>query len=177
MHLEGSCHCGAVKFSLESHEPVPYQRCYCGICRKTQGGGGYSINLGGDATTLHVDGREHVRVYQAMIDKGGTKTKSRHERHFCGECGSHLWAFNPRWPELVHPVASAIDTPLPLPPSFVHMMVGSKAPWIDVGVDVDVGVGVGTEIPGHPDDVCFVEYPAQSLASWHRDHGFEAPQG
>jgi hypothetical protein len=166
MHLEGSCHCGAVKFSLDSHEPVPYQRCYCGICRKTQGGGGYLVNIGGDATTLHVDGREHVRVYQAMIDKGGALTKSRHERHFCGECGSHLWAFNSRWPELVHPVASAIDTPLPLPASNVHMMLGSKAAWIDVEV--------GVEIPGRPDDVCFAEYPAQSLASWHREHGFEA---
>ncbi|NWC98411.1 GFA family protein, partial [Pseudomonas sp. P7779] len=49
MQLEGSCHCGAVSFSLESAHPYPYQRCYCSICRKTQGGGGYAINLGGDA--------------------------------------------------------------------------------------------------------------------------------
>jgi hypothetical protein len=47
MHLEGSCHCGAVSFSLTSEHPYPYQRCYCSICRKTQGGGGYSINICG----------------------------------------------------------------------------------------------------------------------------------
>ena len=35
MKLEGSCHCGAVRFSVESHEPVPFMRCYCSICRKT----------------------------------------------------------------------------------------------------------------------------------------------
>lgn len=58
MHLEGSCHCGEVTFSLDSAHPYPYQRCYCSICRKTQGGGGYAINLGGDATTLKVRGRK-----------------------------------------------------------------------------------------------------------------------
>ncbi|MCL7942209.1 hypothetical protein M8009_18170 [Halomonas sp. ATCH28] len=33
MLLEGSCHCGAVHFRVDS--PHPYQRCYCSICRKT----------------------------------------------------------------------------------------------------------------------------------------------
>ena len=46
MQLEGSCHCQAVRFSVESHEPYPFMRCYCSICRKTAGGGGYAINLG-----------------------------------------------------------------------------------------------------------------------------------
>lgn len=166
MHLEGSCHCRAVTFSLESHESAPYQCCYCSICRKTQGGGGYLINLGGDATTLRVEGREHVRVYQAMREREGKQVPSAHERHFCGKCGSHLWAFNSRWPHLLHPVAGAIDTPLPIPTERVHMMVGSKAPWIDVEV--------GSPVAGHPNDVCFAEYAAKSLADWHREHGFAA---
>jgi len=158
MRLAGSCHCGAVRFSLVSHEPVPYQRCYCSICRKAGGGGGYGINLGGDATTLVVEGREHVRIYQAMIDRNGKQVKSRHQRHFCGECGSHLWAWHEQWPEIVHPVASAIDTPLPTPTEHVHMMVGSKATWVAV--------------EGKPGDRTFAEYPDASLADWHRDHGF-----
>ena len=29
MELSGSCHCGAVKFTVMSHTPVPYQHCYC----------------------------------------------------------------------------------------------------------------------------------------------------
>ncbi len=49
MLLEGSCHCGAVKFSVESYTPYPYMRCYCSICRKTAGGGGYTINIMGQA--------------------------------------------------------------------------------------------------------------------------------
>jgi len=35
MRLEGSCRCGAVKFSVDSHAPQPC--CYCTICRKTAG--------------------------------------------------------------------------------------------------------------------------------------------
>ena len=42
MKLEGSCHCGAVKFTVVSHTPVPFQYCYCSICRKANGGGGYN---------------------------------------------------------------------------------------------------------------------------------------
>ena len=53
--LEGSCRCGAVHFSCESHTPVPYQHCYCSICRKTAGGGGYAINLGAVAASLKVE--------------------------------------------------------------------------------------------------------------------------
>ena len=49
MVLEGSCHCRAVQFSLQSKTPCPYMQCYCSICRKTAGGGGYAINLGGEA--------------------------------------------------------------------------------------------------------------------------------
>ena len=56
MRLEGSCHCGAVQFSMESRTPYPYMRCYCSICRKTGGGGGYAINLMAAADTLQVKG-------------------------------------------------------------------------------------------------------------------------
>ena len=46
MHLEGSCHCGAVRFSVEAPHPYPFNLCYCSICRKTAGAGGFAINLG-----------------------------------------------------------------------------------------------------------------------------------
>ena len=28
IHLDGSCRCGAISFSVDSHTPYPYQRCY-----------------------------------------------------------------------------------------------------------------------------------------------------
>jgi hypothetical protein len=75
------------------------------------------------------------------------------------KCGSALWLWDPTWPELVHPHASAIDTPLPAPPDNVHCMVGSKAPWVAV--------------EGKPGDPRFDEYPDTSLAGWHEAHGLK----
>lgn len=72
MRLGGSCHCGRVRFSVHSSHPYPFNRCYCSICRKTAGGGGYAINLGADFSTLKVEGEEHISVYQALIRDPGT---------------------------------------------------------------------------------------------------------
>ena len=118
MRLEGSCHCGAVRFRVESPHPYPYQRCYCSICRKTAGGGGYAINLGARTDTL-----------------------------------------DPGWPELVHPFASAIDSDLPVPPERVHLLLDSKASWV--------------EVEARDNDRCFAGYPEESLAEWHRRLGLE----
>lgn len=160
MQLEGSCHCGSVRFSVEADSPVPFMRCYCSICRKTAGGGGYAINLGALTHTMKVSGKRHLRLYRAQLpdEDGPSSHTSSARRYFCGRCGSALWLWDPTWPDLVHPHASAIDTPLPRPPSHVHCMVGSKAPWVDV--------------EGKPGDPRFDAYPDQSLAEWHAAHGF-----
>lgn len=155
MHLEGSCHCGAVTFSLTSAHPYPYQRCYCSICRKTQGGGGYAINLGGDAKSLKVKGKDSIAIYHAKMrdDEGHQTHTSSAERHFCKRCGSGLWLFSPEWPELIHPFASAIDTSLPIPPEHTHLLLNSKAPWVEVAAG--------------PNDQQFEEFPEESIADWH----------
>jgi hypothetical protein len=157
MHLEGSCHCGAVEFSVTSAHPYPYQRCYCSICRKTQGGGGYAVNLSGDAATLKVNGRENITVYHARIRQDHHVEISSAERHFCRHCGSGLWLFSPEWPELVHPFASAIDTPLPRAPERTHMLLDSKASWV--------------ELDTRDNDQCFEGYPQESIAQWHERLG------
>ncbi|NMM44686.1 GFA family protein [Rhodospirillaceae bacterium KN72] len=156
MKLSGSCHCGSVRFTVESPHPYPYNRCYCSICRKTQGGGGYAINLGAVHETLSVEGADDVTVYRARDDRNETGI-SPLQRHFCRHCGSGLWCYDPRWPELVHPFASAIDTPLPDPPEYVHLMTRFKAPWC--------------RIEGKPGDKSFPDYPDESLAAWHERLG------
>ncbi len=154
MLVEGSCHCQAVRFTVDLYAPWPYLRCYCSICRKTAGGGGFAINLGAHATTLVVKGRRALRRYSATLDDGRTSPALR---HFCGRCASALWVADPRWPDLVHPFASAIDTPLPPPPAHVHMMLSSKPDWV--------------EVEGRPGDARAERYPAESLADWHAAHG------
>jgi len=71
VQLEGSCHCGKVRFRVRAPHPYPYQRCYCSICRKTQGGGGYAINLGAEAATLRVTGRWWGQGVRAVCGWGG----------------------------------------------------------------------------------------------------------
>ena len=153
MKLEGSCHCRAVRFSVDSQSPYPYMRCYCSICRKTGGGGGYAINLLGDAATLAIEGEDNVTVYRVARDDGPSPAR----RHFCKHCGSALWVYDPDWPELVHPFASAVDTPLPSPPETVHIMLDSKAGW--------------AEVPDGAAHRHFTEYPDQSIEDWHRSQG------
>ena len=92
MQLEGSCHCGAVSFSLISAHPYPYQRCYCSICRKTAGGGGFSINLGGSARRMKVlGGKRHLRIYRALLVADELEklesTRAAPRRYFCSRCG------------------------------------------------------------------------------------------
>lgn len=154
MKLQGSCHCGAITFSVNSQAPYPYMRCYCSICRKTAGGGGYAINLQGDNETLQVEGRENISVYQARMNDG---TTSPGQRNFCRHCGSCLWLYDPRWPELVHPFASAIDNALPVAPEHVHIMLDSKAAWV--------------EVPAGEGERHFDEYPELSIVEWHRERG------
>jgi hypothetical protein len=151
MLLKGSCHCRAVRFSVESHEPVPFLRCYCSICRKTAGCGGYAINLGADFNTLKVKGRENLSVYRAKLGNG---RRSRGQRHFCKQCGSPLWLWDPRWPDLVHPQAGAIDTPLPAAPSLCHIMLDFKPDWVPLQT--------------RRGDQRFDAYPDFSLAQWHQ---------
>ena len=164
MRLEGSCHCGAVRFRVESHTPYPYMRCYCSICRKTQGGGGYAINIMGDAPTLSVRGSRHVSVYRARIASPGTARRrlSPARRHFCSRCGSGLWVADPRWPEHVYPFASAIDTPLPKPPEDVELMLNYAPAWADVP-------------PAGRTHAHFGEYPREGIADWHARRGLTVP--
>ena len=156
MQLDGSCHCGAVRFSVEANAPYPFNLCYCSICRKTAGTGGFAFNLGALADTLKIEGERNIRVYRAIMEDG---SRSSAERRFCGECGSALWLWSPEWPELLHPHAGAIDTPLPIPPERTHLLLNSKPDWVMF----------------HPRerDRCFDGFPDESLADWHQRLGLE----
>ena len=157
--LKGSCRCGAVRFEVQSHTPAPYQLCYCSICRKQQGGGGYAINLGAIGATMKIEGKENLGVYRAEIqdDERPTCEISTGERNFCERCGSALWLYDPTWPELVHPFASAIDSDLPVPMERTHLMLKYKANWVEPVIAEG--------------DKAFDLYPEESIADWHKRTG------
>ncbi len=154
VELEGSCQCGKVSFRLLSETPYPFMFCYCSICRKTTGG--VTCNIMGLRETLKVRGEKYLRCTHAVIRKPGERPRrSRGERWFCGECGTHLYLLDERWDTGVWPNAAALDTPLPEPPEHVHLMLDHKPDWVPV-------LGEGPRYP---------EYPELSIAAWHEKHG------
>lgn len=160
--LEGSCRCGTVRFRMASHTPHPYQRCYCTICRKTAGGGGYAINLAARANSLALRGGEEIGIWRArIVHHGGAAETSPAERHFCRTCATALWLYDPTWPDLIHPFALAIDSRLPVPPALTHLMLDFKATW----VTPEIG----------PEDAVFDRYPNVSIEDWHRARGLWVP--
>ncbi len=158
MKLEGSCHCGAVRFRVSSKTPYPYNWCYCSICRKTAGGGGYAVNIMAEAASLEVEGEEHITVYRsARNDRESYEADGLgfSRRHFCSRCGSALWVHNPTWPDLIHPFASAIDSDLPRTPEPYAIMTEHAAPW--------------AEIPEGATQ--FDRYPDGGIEDWHKARG------
>jgi hypothetical protein len=180
--LEGSCHCQRVKFSVDScayanpsrtlvnfivliiDTPYPYMICHCHADTKTAGV--YNCNIMGDYSTLKIrQGEEYVKVYQVKLSdtEGGANEKSstklsNHKRHFCSECASYLWAYDDRYPEYVYPFASAIDTPLPKPEEYCHIMTDFKLNHV--------------QIPPGNNIHCYARYPPGSIEEWHKKHGF-----
>jgi len=161
MKLEGGCYCGAISFSLVSRTPYPYMRCYCSFCRTTSGSGGFGINIMGEADSMSVTGETSLGFHHGMYhDAASDELKqSPGRRYFCRECGSPLWAADPRWPQWVYPYASAVRTALPVPPELVHIMLDFKAPWVVV--------------PSGENHRYFARYPDESIVDWHRRHGLE----
>lgn len=155
MLLEGSCHCGKVRYSVESNTPYPFSRCYCSTCRKLDGGGGYSVNIMAEASTLKIEGEDHLSVYRSALNDRGAYEEDGlgfSRRSFCKHCGTMLWNANPNHSDWIYPFASAVDTPLPAPPEVRHIMVKHKAPWVRV-----------------PDgEQQFDQYPDEGIEDWHK---------
>jgi hypothetical protein len=159
LKLDGGCYCKAVTLSVMSHTPCPYMRCYCSFCRGTSGSGGYGINIMAEAETLSVTGEKSLGFHHGKYHDQDTDELKRSpgRRYFCQDCGSPLWAEDPRWPQWIYPFASAIHTPLQIPPETVHIMLDFKAPWVVV--------------PTGENHRCFSRYPDESIEQWHHRHG------
>lgn len=108
---------------------------------------------------LKIEGEENITVYRAKKIQNPEDPKpigSEGERRFCRHCGSFLWVYNPSYPELMHPFASAIDTDLPKSPEHTHIMLDFAASWVDI-----------PEVGGEYHQ----RYPDESIAQWHERLG------
>ena len=116
--LEGSCHCGAVRFEV-TEDFSAVRICHCTTCKKISGGAGTTNGRARTDTIRVVAGEELIRTYQP--DEGSSKS-------FCSRCGSNL--FGGGWPESESSSVriSAIDSPFDRKPE-AHTYVRSVAPW------------------------------------------------
>jgi hypothetical protein len=152
-----------LKFSLILDTPYPYMICHCKADTKTAGV--FNCNIMGEYSTFKIkQGQEFVKIYQAKLaeTEGGkneesTTKLSNHKRHFCSECGSYLWAYDDTYPQWIYPFASSIDTPLPKPDEYYHIMTDFKLNHVQVPT--------GDNIHSYP------RYPEGSIAEWHKNHG------
>ncbi|WWD19529.1 hypothetical protein CI109_103990 [Kwoniella shandongensis] len=162
--LEGSCHCKAVKYTVESNTPVPYQLCQCSICRKA---GGYmgSVNIMGNTKTLNIiRGKDKIKVYIAALayDKDDKPTEEgTSKRSFCTECSSMLWNYHDEWPDWIYPFASTIDSPNPLPaiPESTTLVAIKRDSCPDY-------------IPVPQGAKAYQDYgPGKGIEDWHKQYG------
>ena len=116
--LEGSCHCGAVRFEV-TEDFSAVRICHCTTCKKLSGGAGTTNGRARTDTIRVVAGEELIRTYQPA--EGSSKS-------FCSQCGSNL--FGGGWPESESSSVriSAIDSPFDRKPE-AHTYVRSVAPW------------------------------------------------
>ena len=59
----------------------------------------------------------------------------------------------PYWHPMQSKVTTTVDSALPKSPYYTHIMLKYKPDWIETFVSTD--------------DLCFGEYPNESIAEWH----------
>ncbi|MGV3554860.1 MAG: GFA family protein [Croceibacterium sp.] len=113
---EGGCHCGAVRYSIDSelkHSSV----CHCESCRRTTGGLSTAW-LGYPREGLSVSG-----------EPSSYSSSEGVERQFCGNCGTSLFYFNGSlMPGVVDILTVTLDDPAAFPPT-LHVQLADALPW------------------------------------------------
>ncbi len=83
MHVNGSCHCGAISFTAEV-EPSQVSACHCTDCQVLSGAPFRAIAMVPiERFSLHGQPRSYVKVAQSG---------SRRAQVFCPECGTPLYS-------------------------------------------------------------------------------------
>jgi len=151
VHSHGGRVPHAVSLSALLLQHLPQDLGRRGICRLHHGRGRVARGTGSD--------RDRYLAGAHLDDTGvvGTPGPSPARRHFCKLCRSALWIDDSRFPNRICPLASAIDTALPVPPERVHMMVDFAAPWVTV--------------PAGRGDRRFPRNRNETMLDWHRRHG------
>lgn len=117
--LNGSCLCGAVKYSLKS-EPQMAFNCHCRTCRKMTGSAFEAVVLIDEAGFKIGQGEDCLTVYQIS-------RKAR--KHFCNRCGTPIYNRHRLAPGKVIVHIGSLDDPARIKPS-VNLHAQDMLPWV-----------------------------------------------
>jgi hypothetical protein len=118
MRLQGSCHCGAVRFEV-TEDFSAVRVCHCTTCKKLSGGVGTTNGRSRTDAIEILEGRDLIQTYRP--EEGTAKS-------FCSRCGSNL--FGGGWPDSEYASVriSTLDSPFDRKPE-EHIFVRSVAAW------------------------------------------------
>lgn len=131
--VEGGCLCGAIRFAV-AKPLAPAAYCLCSDCRKTtESAFNFSVPVSRENFSL-LSGLP--KPFTKAGDKGVNLT-----RLFFPDCGSPVYTFSDRYPDLVYIKGGAFDEPNNIIPAY-QSYTSSAASWAHIPAD----------LPGFPRD-------------------------
>lgn len=116
--------CGAVSFEF-TVDSLDYGFCHCRICQKASGAA-FTANLPVNRSDLILTGEESIREYESSEGK---------LRCFCGNCGSPLFAYRRKSPDILRMRLGSLDTEF-TETARCHFFAGDKAIWYEASKSV-----------------------------------------
>lgn len=113
----GSCLCSRIRFELDA-DPGEFGYCHCRACQKASGSA-YAANAPIDRQHVRFVASETLREFESSPGK---------IRSFCANCGSPIYAYLTRSPELLRIRLGTLDTHFAMQPR-AHTWVSEKAAW------------------------------------------------
>jgi len=120
MHT-GSCLCGAIAYEIDG-ELSDFGHCHCRSCRKASGSA-FGTNAGVDRAAFRLlSGKDTLREFESSPGK---------IRTFCSRCGSPMFAYLTKSPEVLRIRLGSLDTTVDAH-ARAHTFVSDKASWEDI---------------------------------------------
>ncbi|WP_312924882.1 GFA family protein [Stutzerimonas nitrititolerans] len=116
----GGCLCGAVRYVFTG-EPRSVSLCHCSHCQKLSGGS-FTINLVVREQDFAQQGI--TSIFEDTGDSG-----NQVQRHFCGDCGSHILAKIASAPGKIVLKGGTLDHPNSFTPQ-AEIYTGRASPWL-----------------------------------------------
>ena len=123
MLVDGSCHCGAIRFEAEI-DPSRVGICHCTDCQTFSGGPFRTSVFVGEKDFRLLEGSP--AVYAKTAESGSTR-----ELAFCSKCGTHVWGTTSGTKTTFYSVRVGVLKQRAELPPVAQVWCRSRLPWID----------------------------------------------